>query len=214
MDAFGCDAFFKLVTDGSTQWKKILKFSQTVLEELASDTAKAAHGMGWESALNRMQTAAQALCMLLDPEDTKRSIQDLVAVRNYKGNLSFEHTLKSSLSSGTFWNGIVDNILQTATATKMAAARMQELRTMLSGPETTPSDLLTVIGELPQLRKTVRRGSLETIEMHARNFLKVMAIKIVNQQSPLSGDAERITSSCRDCRCLTARKVSLTFWHG
>ncbi|CAE7196634.1 unnamed protein product [Symbiodinium sp. CCMP2592] len=193
MDAFGCDAFFKLVMEGSTQWKKILKFSQALLQELASDTAKAARGMGWDSILKRMQVAAQAFCMLLDPEDTERSFQDLAAVRSYKGDLSFEHTLKSSLSSGAFWNNIVDNILQTATATKLAASRISDLRTMAKGPEIATSDLLTIVAELPQLRKTVRRGSLESIEHNVQKCLKDLAIKIVNQQSPQSGDGERIT---------------------
>ena len=194
MDALGCDAFFKLVKDGAAQWKKILKLSQALLKELDSDTAKSARGMGWDSALSRISTAARAFCMLLDPEDTNRTINDIVTVRNYKGELCFESTLKSSLTSGSFWNGIVDNILQTATGTKMAAARLQELLLMVdcAAEAVSVQDLQALVNELPDLRKNVRKGALEKIETGTRAALKHYAISILNQVSPKDGDIEKI----------------------
>ena len=194
MDAFGCDAFFKLVTDGAAQWKKILKLFQAVLQELESDAGKSAAAAGWDSALKRTRTAANAFCMLLDPEDMSRSVTDVVAVRNYKGDLTFEITLKSSLSAGKFWNGILDNILQTATATKVSADRLLELRSMLTcnADQVKLTDLETVISEIPGLRQTVRRGAMDKIETATRDVLKHHAITILNQGSPKEGDVDKV----------------------
>ena len=162
VEALGCDAFFKMVKEGATHWKKLLKLSTIIMKEVGAEkTTAALKNLSLMEVGRRLLLVARCFTMLLDPECSDSELGHLMDVRNYSGELLFEQTLKSSLASASFWNAITDDILKTASASKQFAAEVQELRLQAtSGDEVTMDALKTI----QQLRKAVRRGSLDKVD--------------------------------------------------